>query len=103
MSNGYSQGMCDLLAPLLVILEDGKRNTFIHLRCMVYMNLDLSSFLSLSLSLPLSLSEEITFYCYCSLMERMESCFPPKPGVTQRMSNLQSLLQVGGAYEYLIS
>ncbi|XP_019848772.1 PREDICTED: small G protein signaling modulator 1-like [Amphimedon queenslandica] len=69
MSNGYSQGMCDLLAPLLVILED----------------------------------EEITFHCYCSLMERMESCFPPKPGVTQRMSNLQSLLQVleSDFYDYL--
>ena len=38
--------------------------------------------------------EELTFACFTNLMSTMEHCFPPKPGVSQRMANLQSLLQV---------
>lgn len=30
---GYVQGMCDLLAPLLVILDDGEWVTFLSLSC----------------------------------------------------------------------
>jgi hypothetical protein len=68
-STGYSQGMCDLMAPLLVIFQN----------------------------------EEITFACFKSLMVTMDQCFPPKTGVSQRMANLQSLLQIleNDFYQYL--
>ncbi|KAK1806909.1 hypothetical protein P4O66_005387, partial [Electrophorus voltai] len=73
---GYVQGMCDLLAPLLVILDDDPANT----RC--------------SAPSPLGHTEPLAFSCFTELMKRMNQNFPHGGVMDTHFANMRSLIQI---------
>lgn len=78
LDEGYIQGMCDLLAPLLVIFEDGNCPIYL-IRCLIIENYP---------------SEALTIECFSILMSRLRENFPQRTGMDECLSNLRSLIQV---------
>ncbi|PAV62790.1 hypothetical protein WR25_23423 isoform A [Diploscapter pachys] len=78
LDEGYVQGMCDLLAPLLVIFEDGNCPIY-FVNCLIIDNYP---------------SEALTIECFSILMSRLRENFPQRTGMDECLSNLRSLIQV---------
>lgn len=95
---GYVQGMCDLLAPLLVILDDGESSAGSPLpgESLYFRSIDELSPLTPVPSLPPSLlsSEAIAFSCFSELMKRMNQNFPHGGAMDTHFANMRSLIQV---------
>lgn len=73
---GYVQGMCDLVAPLLVIYDDGIDRLLLPL---------------VSLCSP---PEVLTFSCFSELMKRMVANFPHGGAMDAHFANMRSLIQI---------
>lgn len=91
--------MCDLLAPLLVILDDGEsvfvKTAVLYLflsSCHCLKN-DISMFCFSHLFL-LNLSEAMAFSCFTELMKRMNQNFPHGGAMDTHFANMRSLIQV---------
>ena len=79
---GYIQGMCDLVAPLLVIFDDGKR---------IYVQKWLAE---LYIWLKTLIKESIAFGCFKQLMKRMSANFPHGSAMDQNFTNMRVLIQI---------
>ena len=86
---GYVQGMCDILAPLLVLMDDGELCTAI-----TYSAIIAQVFHCLSANLYYFVAEVLVYQCYLKVMDRMECNFPPNLGVSDKLSNLRALVEV---------
>ena len=110
--------MCDILAPLLVVLGDGMcmyahsvvrqthpypplvcllcTATNIHtVFCIVYLKATnlMMSWSHPTTSIVLS-AESLVYQCYVQQMERMQHHFPPNQGVSEKLANLRALVEV---------
>lgn len=92
---GYVQGMCDLLAPLLVILDDGESSAASLLpgESLYFCSIDELCPLTPVPSLSPS-SEAIAFSCFSELMKRMNQNFPHGGAMDTHFANMRSLIQV---------
>ncbi|RWS04199.1 small G protein signaling modulator 1-like protein, partial [Dinothrombium tinctorium] len=79
LDQGYVQGMCDLVAPLLVIFDDGK--------CCDNDYQPVSSYSSHT-------TEVLTYSCFCQLMKRMAANFPHGGAMDTHFANMRSLIQI---------
>lgn len=79
LSIGYIQGMCDLIAPLLVIFDDGKplKLAINTLKRIIFI-----------------LKEPLTYSCFVKLMKRMSSNFPHGTAMDQHFTNMRTMIQI---------
>lgn len=82
---GYVQGMCDLLAPLMVILDDGETFTPRPFT---------SNVLHLCVLVCVCVSECLAYSCFTQLMKRMSQNFPNGGAMDTHFANMRSLIQV---------
>lgn len=81
--------MCDLLAPLLVILDDGE------CVCVFILLLLLENHVLFSIYHFIVLhSEALAFSCFTELMKRMNQNFPHGGAMDTHFANMRSLIQV---------
>jgi len=85
---GYVQGMCDLLAPLLVILDDAR-----GLRPWDHLGSSCSPGSGSCCSCALS-PEALAFSCFTELMKRMSQNFPHGGAMDTHFANMRSLIQI---------
>lgn len=79
--------MCDLLAPLLVILDDGECVWYLKcLFCCCFRGI-------MYFHLPFC-SEALAFSCFTELMKRMNQNFPHGGAMDTHFANMRSLIQV---------
>jgi hypothetical protein len=77
LATGYIQGMCDLVAPLLVIFDEGYSKRFVDVDNFVFFFI-----------------EVITYSCFCYLMKRLLPNFPHGAGMDEHFGHMRSLLQI---------
>ena len=77
LDQGYVQGMCDLVAPLLVIFDDG---LFIIKSRIIF---KLFNF-----------TESLSYSCFIEIMNRMVANFPTGGAMDNHFSNMRSLTQI---------
>ncbi|KAL0597380.1 Small G protein signaling modulator 2, partial [Plecturocebus cupreus] len=82
---GYVQGMCDLLAPLLVTLDDGEGSGDVEGS---KMKLGLGC---LHACVP---SDQLAYSCFSHLMKRMSQNFPNGGAMDTHFANMRSLIQI---------
>ena len=108
---GYVQGMCDLLAPLLVILDDGESTVSSQCQCvytwLVTQPFALTQHLWLSLLPPppgavTGPPEAMAFSCFTQLMKRMNHNFPHGGAMDTHFANMRSLIQVRSAVPHSV-
>lgn len=91
---GYVQGMCDLLAPLLVILDDGSLNFSSSILLLVPVWYGWSGTVKMCVYVCLCSSEVMAFSCFTELMKRMNQNFPHGGAMDSHFANMRSLIQV---------
>lgn len=78
--------MCDLVAPLLVIFDDGE-----YIVILQRFNVKITNY---GWVVHYSFTEAKTYSCFCELMKRMSANFPHGGAMDSHFANMRSLIQV---------